>query len=150
MWKVLTCAPLFAVALDITCASAQQLTVYTALESDLLPVYKASFEKTNPGVTIRWVRDSTGVITAKLLAEKDNPVADVVLGTAATSLLMLEAEGMLEPYAPVEAERARPALARCGDDPYWVGIDAWAAALCVNTVEIEKARRCRSRPAGRI
>ena len=39
-------------------------------------------------------------VRAKLLAEKDNPQADVVLGTAATSLLLLKSEGMLEPYAP--------------------------------------------------
>ena len=138
-WKLLTSATAIVVALDLGAAAAQQLTVYTALEADLLPVYKASFEKANPGITIRWVRDSTGVITAKLLAEKDNPVADVVLGTAATSLLMLEAEGMLEPYAPVEASALDPRFRDAGDDPYWVGTNAWSAALCVNTIEMEKA-----------
>ena len=35
-----------------------------------------SFEAANPDIKIQWVRDSTGVITAKLLAEKDNPQAD--------------------------------------------------------------------------
>ena len=52
---------------------ANDLTVYTALEADLLPNYKKSFEEKNPGVNIRCVRDSTGIIAAKLLAEKDNP-----------------------------------------------------------------------------
>jgi len=32
-----------------------------------------------PTIEIKWVRDSTGVITAKLLAEKANPQADVVM-----------------------------------------------------------------------
>lgn len=36
------------------------------------------------------VRDSTGVITAKLLAEGKNTQADVVWGTAASSLLALD------------------------------------------------------------
>ena len=29
--------------------------------------------KANPDIKIQWVRDSTGIITAKLLAEKNNP-----------------------------------------------------------------------------
>ena len=35
------------------------------------------FNKAYPDIEIKWVRDSTGVITAKLLAEKANPQADV-------------------------------------------------------------------------
>jgi iron(III) transport system substrate-binding protein len=112
--------------------------VYTALEADLLPVYKKSFEEANPGITIRWVRDSTGVITAKLLAEKDNPTADAVLGTAATSLLMLKAEGMLEPLEIAGLDKLDKRFIDDDQPPQWVGTNAWAAALCVNTVEMGK------------
>jgi ABC-type molybdate transport system permease subunit len=51
-------------------AAATELTVYTALEAEQLKSYKQAFEKANPDVEIKWVRDSTGIITAKLLAEK--------------------------------------------------------------------------------
>ena len=51
-------------------------------------------------------------MTAKLLAEKDNPQADVVWGLAATSLLLLKGEGMLEPYAPAGVEKLDPQLRR--------------------------------------
>jgi iron(III) transport system substrate-binding protein len=46
------------------------------------------------------VRDSTGIITAKILAEIDagNPKADIFLGTSATSLLVVDSKGMLLPY----------------------------------------------------
>src|SRR5262245_4209327 len=81
-------------------AWAGELTVYTALEADQLKAYKDAFEAKNPGTTINWVRDSTGVVTAKLLAEKAAPVADVVMGLAATSLMLLDKEGMLQGYAP--------------------------------------------------
>ena len=67
-------------------AQRTKLTVYTALENDQLAVYKAALEKDVPSVEIGWVRDSTGVITAKLLAEKDNPRADVVWGLSASSI----------------------------------------------------------------
>lgn len=125
-----------ALALPVT-AIAADLTVYTALEADLLPTYKESFEAANPDISIQWVRDSTGIITAKLLAEKDNPQADVVLGTAATSLLLLKSEGMLEPYAPAGLDQLDPRFVDKDEPPFWVGTNAWAAALCVNTIELE-------------
>lgn len=133
-----TCLVVASLALLSGAASAGELTVYTALEADLLPVYKKSFEEKNPGVTIRWVRDSTGIITAKLLAEKDNPQADVVLGTAATSLQLLDAEGMLEGYAPKGLDKIDARFVSRDTPPTWVGTNAWAAALCVNTVEMKK------------
>ena len=81
-------------------AQKTQLTVYTALETDQLKAYKEGFEKANPNIEITWVRDSTGIVTAKLLAEKANPKADVVMGLAATSMAIFDNEGMLVPYAP--------------------------------------------------
>src|SRR5512141_92536 len=85
-----------------SCVWAQKTTlvVYTALETDQIKAYQEGFNKAYPDIEITWVRDSTGVITTKLLAEKANPKADVVMGLAATSLAILDAEGMLIPYAP--------------------------------------------------
>jgi ABC-type thiamine transport system substrate-binding protein len=79
-------------------AQKTQLLVYTALETDQLKAYQEGFNKVHPDIDIKWVRDSTGVITAKLLAEKANPQADVVMGVAASSLALLDKNGMLEPY----------------------------------------------------
>ncbi|MGI9463721.1 MAG: putative 2-aminoethylphosphonate ABC transporter substrate-binding protein, partial [Aestuariivirgaceae bacterium] len=87
----------------------------------------------------KWVRDSTGIVTAKLLAEKDNPQADVVWGLAATSLLLLKTEGMLEAYAPKGVETLDPKFVDKSTPPAWVGMDAWVASVCYNTVEAAKA-----------
>ena len=46
------------------------LNVYTALETDQLKAYQEAFNKQHPDIEIKWTRDSTGIITAKLLAEK--------------------------------------------------------------------------------
>jgi iron(III) transport system substrate-binding protein len=116
-------------------ASAEELTVYTAIEADQLKSYKEAFEQDVPDVTIRWVRDSTGVVTAKLLAEKSNPQADVIWGLAATSLMLLDREGMLLPYAPRGLDELKPNMRASGPEPTWVGMDVWASALCFNTVE---------------
>ena len=80
-------------------ATAEELLVYTALEDDEIPIYLDLFKKAHPDIEVNIVRDSTGIITAKLLAEKDNPQADVVWGTAATSLMLCDQAGMVEPYA---------------------------------------------------
>jgi iron(III) transport system substrate-binding protein len=71
-------------------AQKTELLVYTALETDQIKAYEEAFYKATPDVTIKWVRDSTGVITAKLLAEKANPQADMVVGTSASSLAVFE------------------------------------------------------------
>jgi iron(III) transport system substrate-binding protein len=114
------------------------LTVYTAVEAVDLDRYKETFEKAYPDIKINWVRDSTGVMTAKLLAEKDNPQADVVWGVAATSLLLLKGEGMLEPYAPAGVEKLDPRFVDSSTPPTWTGMDAYVAAICFNTAEAEK------------
>ena len=126
-------------ALSTAAAIAEtELTVYTAIEAEDLARYAETFNATHPDIKVNWVRDSTGVITAKLLAERDNPQADVVWGLAATSLLLLKSEGMLEPYAPVGVENLNPKFVDKSDPPAWVGMDAWVASICFNTVEAEK------------
>ena len=67
-----------------------KLTVYTALENDQLAPFKQAIETAVPEADVSWVRNSTGVITARFLAEKDNPRADMIIGLAASSLLMFE------------------------------------------------------------
>ena len=127
-------------ALMATTAVAQtELTVYTAVEAEDLARYAATFNESNPDIKINWVRDSTGIITAKLLAERDNPQADVVWGLAATSLLLLKSEGMLEAYAPAGVEMLDQKFVDGDNPPAWVGMDAWVAAVCYNTIEAEKA-----------
>ncbi len=118
-------------------AMAVELTVYTAVEAEDLARYAAAFNEDYPDITINWVRDSTGVITAKLLAERDNPQADVIWGLAATSLLLMKGEGMLEPYAPAGVENLDPKFVDNSSPPTWTGMDAWVASICYNTVEGE-------------
>jgi iron(III) transport system substrate-binding protein len=119
-------------------AMAAELTVYTAVEAEDLKRYADTFNKDHPDIKINWVRDSTGIVTAKLLAEKNNPQADVVWGLAATSLLLLKSEGMLEAYSPAGVDKLDPKFVDKSNPPAWVGMDAWVAAVCYNTVEAGK------------
>jgi iron(III) transport system substrate-binding protein len=119
-------------------AQKTQLLVYTALETDQLKAYQEGFNKVEPNVEIKWVRDSTGVITAKLLAEKANPQADVVMGVAASSLALLDSNGMLESYAPKNLGAISAQYRDRKNPPAWFGMDVWGATVCFNTVEAQK------------
>jgi ABC-type thiamine transport system substrate-binding protein len=80
-----------ALALMAAPAMAQRpALVYTALETDPDQGVRNSVQSGESNIDVKWVRDSTGVITAKLLAEKANPQADLVVGTSASSLAVLE------------------------------------------------------------
>jgi iron(III) transport system substrate-binding protein len=135
-------AGVFAVALVSFVVSgvslAGELTVYTALEDDELAVYVPAFEKAHPEIKLNIVRDSTGIVTAKLLAEKDNPVADVVWGTAATSLLVCDDLGMLAGYNPAGVEKVKKNMKDAKNDPvHWVGVKAWVTGIVGNTIEMK-------------
>ncbi|HEY8358973.1 MAG TPA: putative 2-aminoethylphosphonate ABC transporter substrate-binding protein [Ramlibacter sp.] len=119
-------------------AQKTQLLVYTALETDQLKAYQEGFNKVHPDIEIKWVRDSTGVITAKLLAEKANPQADAVMGVAASSLALLDKQGMLHPYAPLNLDAIMANYRDKKKVPAWWGMDVWGATVCFNTVEAQK------------
>ena len=80
----------------------------------------------------------TGVITAKLLAEKANPQADAVMGVAASSLALLDKQGMLIPYAPINLDAIMSQYRDKKNPPAWFGMDVWGATVCFNTVEAQK------------
>ncbi len=119
-------------------AQKTTLTVYTAWEIETLKPYAEGFAKVAPDIELKYVRDSTGIITAKALAEKANPQADVIAGLAATSLELLKQENMLTPYAPKGFERLTRDYSDKATPPSWVGLDVWGATICFNTVEAKK------------
>jgi iron(III) transport system substrate-binding protein len=118
-------------------AAKTELTVYSAYENDDLKTYKTAFEKSNPDIVINWVRDSTGVVTAKLIAEKDNPRADVVWGLAVTSVGVLKSQNLIHPYAPKGLEKLGKKFKDRANPPYWFGNSVWLGAIIFNTVEAE-------------
>jgi iron(III) transport system substrate-binding protein len=143
MFKPLRALALAAMALAVAAGSHAQsrtkLTIYSALENDQLAPFKAAIERAVPEAEVEWVRDSTGVITARFLAEKDNPKADMVLGLAASSMLLFEQANLLEAYTPAGSEQLRPSFRDAQPPTTWTGMDAFLGVICFNTVEAKKA-----------
>ncbi len=121
-------------------ANAGELTIYAAMDADKLKMASDLFAKMHPDIKVNWVRDSTGIIHARLMAEKDNPRADVTFAMAATSLLTMDSLGMLEPYTPKGVERLDPKYRDKQQPNHWVGTYGFAGAICFNTVEAEKKK----------
>jgi iron(III) transport system substrate-binding protein len=120
-------------------AGATELTVYSTTDADNLKVIAEAFTEANPDIKINWLRDSTGIIAARVLAEKDNPKADAIFALAATSMLGFDDLGMFVPYTPKGVDKLDARYQDGRNDPdHWVGIYGWAAAICFNTIEAEK------------
>lgn len=121
-------------------AERTRLVAYTALEVEQLDPMRRAIEAALPEVEIAWLRASTGILTDRLLAERDAPQADLLLGIAATSLLQFEAAGLLDPYRPAGVEALRPFF-RDPTPPYsWTGMDAYLGVICFN-VEVAARHR---------
>jgi iron(III) transport system substrate-binding protein len=124
-------------------ASAQQRTrlqVYTTLEVYSINAFKKAFEADNPDLEISWMRDATGVVTARILAEQGSQRGDAIWGLAVTSTMLLKERGLLEPYAPKNLAALKPSFRDPEDPPAYVGMEGWVAAVCFNTVEAQKLR----------
>jgi len=112
------------------------VNVYTALEDDIINAYLVSFKEKYPNIEINITRDATGTIISKLIAEKDNPVADVIWGTAITSCLPLEEYDLIEPYTPVGAERLLAQFKDKQEPLRWAGMEIPEGAMVVDTVKL--------------
>src|SRR5215208_6132679 len=99
-------------ALGATAAAAQdrvRLEVYSTLEVENLKDFKTAFEAENRDLEILWNRDSTGVVTARILAEQGAQRGDAIWGLAVTSMLLLDKRGVLQHGG---GSQARPGQAR--------------------------------------
>jgi iron(III) transport system substrate-binding protein len=130
-------------ALPVSLATAQQRTqlkVYSTLLPETIADFKAGFEGDNPDLEIVWIRESTGVLAARILALGDRQEADAIWGLAVTSVSDFKKRGMLEPHAPAELAKIRPSFRDPANPPHWVGMEAWVAAICFNTIEADKLK----------
>ena len=121
-----------------THAFAGELLVYSSTDADNLKYYMEEFQKDNPDIKVNVLRESTGTMAAKMMAEKDNPQADFLFEMAATVALNMEAEGMFHEYTPVGMDTIDPRYVDSTAPVTWVGNYGWAGCICWNTIEAEK------------
>jgi iron(III) transport system substrate-binding protein len=134
------CLAVFSLASLTTPALAQKqsVVVYTAIENEQIADYMKALNKTLPNLDVKMLRFSTGDISARFMAEKDNMQADVIWGVGATNILIFKSAGLLEPYAPKGLDRIQKLFRDKANPPSWIGIDIYMSAFCVNTEVAKK------------
>jgi iron(III) transport system substrate-binding protein len=135
--RLLSIVAALAFAAPASAAARTQLVVYSTLEADFLAELKKAFEADNPDIEIVWQKDATGVTTARILAERGER-GDAIWGLAATSMMRLKKDGLLAPHAPPTLAEIKPNFRDPDSPPHWIGMQAWAAAVCFNTAEAGK------------
>src|ERR1043166_351005 len=119
-------------------AAKDTVVIYTALEPEQITDYMKAVNKTLPNLDVKMLRLSTGDISARFMAEKDNMQADVIWGVGATNVMVFKNAGLLEPYAPKGLARVQPLFRDKDATPSWVGIDIYMSAFCFNTEVAKK------------
>jgi len=140
-WMLRTaCLAIFVLALPAAPALAQKQTVvvYTAIENEQIAEYMKALNKTLPNLELKMLRLSTGDISARFMAEKDNMQAEAIWGVGATNILIFKNAGLLEPYSPKGLDKILPLFRDKANPPSWVGMDIYMSAFCVNTEVTKK------------
>lgn len=94
---------------------------------------KAEFERANPGVTVNFVRMSSGESLTRLRNEKDNPQFDIWWGGPIDSFIAAKQEGLLEAYDSPNAAGILNKDLMMDADNYWVGIYVGSLGFATNT-----------------
>ena len=115
-------------------SNAGELLVYSSTDADNLKHYMDEFQKQHPDIKVNVVRESTGTMAAKMMAEKDNPQADFLFEMAATVALNMEAEGMFVEYTPKGMDAIDQRYVDNTDPVTWVGNYGWAGCSCWNRI----------------
>ena len=133
LFKLTTSMVLFCAS---TAALSESLTVYTALEEEEVAAYMEAAKKAMPDVDIDVLRLSTGKLGARLLAEAENPQADVLWGWAVTAMMDPQVLKLLEPVKVAGVEKLASEFRDA--DGKWFAQMGYMGAFCVNTERLKK------------
>lgn len=120
--------------------AATQITVYTSVSDAEARQISRRFAVPHPQIELRWVRDSVDAILGRLLIERQQPKADIAFGLPASVLAGLSESGYFQPYIPKGFDKLDRRFSDPGEPPRWIGLRAWAGALCVNPEALAAAK----------
>ncbi len=119
------------VAASQTGRPAGELVVYTSRAESLFKPVLEEFNKAYPNVKVTLLTGNNGALAAKLLEERSNPQADVLINSDILTMESLAAEGIFEPNAS-PAVTAVPEAYRA-DDGSWVALTLRPRVIMYNT-----------------
>ena len=112
-----------------------ELVVYGSCEEEYLSAACENFERLY-GIKTTYQRLSTGEVQAKIEEENGNPSADVWFGGTTDPYNVVAAEGLLEPYAAINASHITKDVYKHADN-MWHGIYTGILGFMVNKDRLE-------------
>lgn len=117
----------------------REVVVYTSWDKPHSQLILAEFEQ-QTGIRVKPVYDTeasktTGLVN-RLIAEKDNPVADVFWNSEVVRTLVLKEKGILSAYKPPAWEETSEAFRDA--EGYWTGFGGRARVLLYNTSMVDE------------
>jgi len=107
----------------------EELHIYAIIhDEETAALTKLFTEKT--GIPVSYLRATTGELVNRVIAEKEAPKADILLGGASSYHIQADAAGALESYASPLAKNV-PAFARSQDNT-WTGFCVLTLGIGVN------------------
>ncbi|MBN1661722.1 MAG: ABC transporter substrate-binding protein [Anaerolineae bacterium] len=111
--------------------ASTELNVLCTPQEEWCQGMKQEFEE-EFGITVNYVRMSSGEALARLRAEKDNPQFDIWWGGPIDSFVAAKAEGLLEAYDSPSYKNLRDPAKFKDPDNYWVGIYVGTLGFATN------------------
>ena len=130
-------APADPMAELVAAAQAEgELVVYGSCEEEYLSAACEHFQELY-GIKTTYQRLSTGEVQAKIEEENGNPSADVWFGGTTDPYNVVAAEGLLEPYAAINASHITKDVYKHADN-MWHGIYTGILGFMVNKDELDR------------
>ena len=118
----------------IVASAKDELVVYTALNEDEMASFVEKF-KEDTGIEIEYIQGGAGDISARVLAEKDSPYADVMVGGSVDVYEPLAREGIFVKYDSPNNDDLDPRF----NDPngFWQGWYMGVLGIVINRDRFE-------------
>ncbi len=116
-------------------AAKQELKIYSIIHDEETKALTDLFTQ-KTGIPVSYLRATTGELVNRVIAEKDNPQADILLGGASSYHIQANAAGALESYRSKLADNI-PGYAK-SDDGTWTGFCVLTLGIGVNKKRFEE------------
>jgi len=107
------------------------LNLYSASADKVMNMYNEAFKKKYPDIELTNVNLSSGPMTSRIIAEKNNPLGDLCFGMYDVYIKKLKQEGCLEPYVRKDVDKIDKRFV--DTDGFYVGDNIGLIAVGVNT-----------------
>lgn len=115
--------------LSVSCKEKQELKIYSIIHDEETQALTELFTK-QTGIPVSYLRATTGELVNRVISEKDNPQADILLGGATAYHIQADAAGALESYTS-PAAKIVPDYARSSNNT-WTGFCILTLGIGVN------------------